>query len=684
MDAPAPTDTKQQRYSRRQTSQGRDIGSIPAIVDQERRDAARMCLRTHLETYHAADFEIGWSPSHLLLINAIQTAIFEGLQQAIGYPRGSGKTTICQRGVMWGALHGHRRFPMIFAAESTKATGHLKTIKLELMSNDMLLEDFPEVCFPFRCTEGIAQRANHQTCRGEPTDIELGSDNIVFPRVDETIARGNSEIIIGVGTVTGSAARGSLVRGTRPDLALIDDPQTDKSAKSPVMIQERTKSINAGILGMAGPNKSIAALMTCTVIAKDDLADKHLDRKIRPEWHGIRVKMMDSMPVNMTMWDQWSDLMREKHENDLPLDDVHQFYIDNREKMDEGAKIYWDGRIWPGFVSAIETAMFFYYRDPAVFASEFQNEPVEMDSDEGMPSVEIIRKQTNDRRKRAVPRNVEKITAFVDVQKKMLFFVVVGWEANFTGHVLEYGTWPDQRRKYFTKLDARVTMGHKVPGASWETCLNKALKSLILEQLNHPYIREDGVEMRIERGLVDAQWGESTATVYSMLADSKVAPVWMPSHGMAVRASQKALNDVAQKRKSKTKVGVHWRVTKHEQYKIERVTFDANFWKSFHAARWNTEPGDPGSMFLHGRRDHLLFAEHLNAEYGILVESGGRSVTEWKAKPGQDNDWLDGMIGNSVAASMLGIKTQSIRAMIPKTESDLPAVTAANVAQFYS
>jgi hypothetical protein len=57
---------------------------------------------------------------------------------------------------------------------------------------------------------------------------------------------------------------------------------------------------------------------------------------------------------------------------------------------------------------------------------------------------------------------------FIDVQAKLLFYVVAGWEKDFTGYVVDYGTWPDQKRPYFTLRDARHTLATAVPGAGLE------------------------------------------------------------------------------------------------------------------------------------------------------------------------------------------------------------------------
>ena len=52
---------------------------------------------------------------------------------------------------------------------------------------------------------------------------------------------------------------------------------------------------------------------------------------------------------------------------------------------------------------------------------------------------------------------------------------------------------------------------------------------------------------------------------------------------------------------------------------------------------------------------HRLISEHWTAEYCVKTQGNGRSVQEWKARPGgPDNDFFDCLVGAAVAASMLG------------------------------
>jgi len=60
------------------------------------------------------------------------------------------------------------------------------------------------------------------------------------------------------------------------------------------------------------------------------------------------------------------------------------------------------------------------------------------------------------------------LTAFVDIQQKLLFYMVVGWEDDFTGYVVDYGSYPDQKRSYFTLRDARLTLATSAEGTGLE------------------------------------------------------------------------------------------------------------------------------------------------------------------------------------------------------------------------
>ena len=62
-------------------------------------------------------------------------------------------------------------------------------------------------------------------------------------------------------------------------------------------------------------------------------------------------------------------------------------------------------------------------------------------------------------------------------------------------------------------------------------------------------------------------------------------------------------------------------------------------------------------MLLPGvdEHDHYLLSEHFTAEQSKPIVYDGSAGVTWEARPGRDNDWFDTLVGNCVAASMLGV-----------------------------
>jgi len=246
---------------------------------------------------------------------------------------------------------------------------------------------------------------------------------------------------------------------------------------------------------------------------------------------------------------------------------------------------------------------------------------------------------------------------FVDVQANLLFFVVAAWEDDFTGYVIDYGTFPDQRRPYFTLRDARLTLSVATRASGLEGAIYAGLDALTRELLGREWKRDDGAAMKIERCLIDANWGSSTDVVYQFCRQSAYGSVVMPSHGRFVGASSQPFSEY--KRRPGDRIGHNWRMPNVQGRRaVRHVVYDTNFWKTFVHARLAVPMGERGCLSLFGdsAEAHRLFADHLSAEYRVKTEGRGRTVDEWKLRPERsDNHWLDGVVGCAVAASMQGV-----------------------------
>ena len=660
-----------------QSLAGRDIAPIPEVVNPERKTACERNFQLFCETYFPDTYALAWSADHIKAIERIETAVLRGGLFALAMPRGSGKSTLTETAALWAMLYGHREFVTLIGATESAALEMLDSIKTELEVNERLAEDFPEVCYPIAQLDGIANRCAGQICNGERTRITWTSNEIVLPTIAESKASGIIVRVAGItGRIRGMKYKRSDGRSVRPSLVIIDDPQTSESAGSLEQTKKRVRVLAGDILGLAGPGQKISGIMPCTIIRPGDMADIILNRNTHPDWNGEKTQMVDKFPINMKLWEEYAEIRADALREEGNFQRATDFYLTNREAMDAGAVVSWEARYNHDEVSALQHAMNLKLQDEAAFQAEYQNDPLPEDTfDESLLSVDEICGKINGIVRGKVPLYCDKLTMFIDVQKALLFYTVIAWADDFTGAVIDYGAWPDQHRRQFSLADANPTIHSKFPKAGFEGGLYSALTKLTDDYLGREWEREDGALLKIEKALVDANWGQSTDIVYQFCRQSVHAGIIMPSHGRYVGASSKPMTEY--RRQPGDKLGFNWMIPNVAGKRaIRHVIYDTNYWKSFIHARLGISLGDNGCLSLYGRipGNHQLLAEHLTAEYRVRTEGRGRTVDEWKLKPqNSDNHWLDCVAGCAVCASILGaaLPETLTKARVPKARIKL-------------
>lgn len=643
---------------------GRDVGPIPEVVDTERKKMCERNFRSFCEEYFPETFNLDWSDDHLKVISKIEQAVLHGGLFALAMSRGSGKTSLAECACLWAMFYGHRNFVALISATERGAREMLESIKTELDKNEFLLEDFPEVVHPIHELDGISNKCPGQLCDGKRTHIKWTSKEIVLPTIKGSSASG---AIIRVAGIT-SRIRGMKFKrpenaqSLRPSLVIIDDPQTSESANSLEQIRKRVRVLAGDVLGLAGPGQKISGIMPCTVIRMGDMADQILDVKTHPEWNGERTKMVYDFPKNEKLWEKYAEIRGDSLRQYGDIRDATAFYKEHQAEMDEGAKVSWRERYNHDEISAIQHAMNLKFQDEAAFWAEYQNEPKPEDlGEDRIMSASEISQKLNGMKKGEIPVSCNYVTMFIDVQKELLYWLIAAWEEDFTGYVVDYGAYPEQLSRYFHLNEARPTLLNTAPGAGLEGSIYSGLEKLCGIYLDKEWKRDDGAMMKIDRCLIDANWGQSTDIVYQFCRQNTHSTVLLPSHGRYIGASSKPFSDY--RRQPGDRIGHNWMIPNvRGKRAIRHALFDANYWKSFIHARLAVAMGDKGCLSLYGRdpNSHLLLAEHLTSEYRVKTEGRGRKVDEWKLRPeASDNHWLDGIVGAAVAASILGASLPS-------------------------
>jgi len=653
--------------SRASSESSRDIASegwVHPPMNPDRKAVCCSSFRGFCEQYFPQTFHLAWSQDHLKVIAKIENAVLGGGLFAMAMPRGSGKTTLCETACLWAMVYGHQEFVALIGSDEDHAADMLDAIKSELENNDLLEEDFSEVCGPIRALEGIHQRAAGQLYQGARTHVGWTAKEIILPTVPGSPGSGAIIRVAGItGRIRGMKFKRPDGKSVRPSLVLLDDPQTDESARSPSQCATREQILAGAILGLAGPGHKIAGLMTLTVVRPDDMADRILDRDKHPQWQGERTKMVYAFPApgskGEKLWQQYAQVRAEGLRNDRGVEDATEFYRKHQDQMDEGVEVAWPERHNPDELSAIQHAMNLKLdQGDAAFWAEYQNEPPEVDQGDDLLDPGAIAGKTNGMKRADVAVGVNHVTMFIDVQGALLFWMVCGWEDDFTGYVLDYGAYPDPRKAYFTLRETKRTLMTVHSGGGQEAAIYAGLEALTNDRLGRKFRRDDGAEMAIERCLIDANWGNSTDVVYQFCRQSSHAAIVMPSHGRYVGAASTPFGDYKPKRGDR--VGLHWRIPSVQGRRNVRYTLiDTNYWKSFVQTRLAVSMGAPGCLSLFApdvaAGGHQLLSEHLTAEYRVKTSGRGRELDEWKLRlPGSDNHWLDCLVGCAVGASMQG------------------------------
>lgn len=327
-----------------------------------------------LLAYLPAAYPLPFGQVHRDIIAAFRYSLLTGGNMAAAAPRGTGKSTLVNGLLLMALLEGLTKFPATIPWDDKAKKRALRFWANELCFNARIHRDYPEATAPFKACRGVANRLAAVTQGGEATGARLGVDEgvIVLP---------NGLGAIGSATINGNPRGLNYAsidgRIIRPSIAVVDDPQDRKTAKSKKRVQDIIERLDADVAGMAGPDSRMPIVMPCTVIERDDVAEHYLTH---PDWKAIRVGQIVTWPDGWEtkgsrarrMWDEWNSIRVEEC-------DCLSFYATNKAEMTQGMTVSWEWRFDAkrGQPDAFYGAMVDYYvMGEDAFAAERQNAPV--------------------------------------------------------------------------------------------------------------------------------------------------------------------------------------------------------------------------------------------------------------------------------------------------------------------
>lgn len=664
---------RQLRYQARKNEEEATIPGLPKVHDPERRDACKYDLHLFLTTYfpHSTGLK-PFSDAHKDAILRMQMAILEGGSVVLTcFPRGFGKTTISENTAIWATLYGHRRFVPIIGADKGAASDNIDSLKFELTENDLLVEDFPEVCLPFKALDNKSQRCANQKHEGQLTYIRWSAEELGFAWIRGADGNylpnsGATFRCLGItGRIRGMSIKTPDGQKMRPDFFILDDPQTDESALSPTQCEKRLSIYQKSVLRLGGHQKLLSGLINATVIEPEDMVDTLLSHEKHPEVEGLRIPMLKSMSAaHDTLWmEKYADIRRTYNPDDprdrrRAINEANEFYQNNRAAMDAGAEATWSYCFaeQDGELSAIQHAYNILIDDgPTVFASECQNQPISRlpIGMEFLTAEEML--DTRVGHHALVPRGVETVSFHIDVQKNALYYCVTGFTDDFTVYPIEYGIFPEQRGGRLEYGRASNTLEKKYPGMSDEKILESAVCDLVRQLCGKSWSRDDGVKVSVQCGLVDG--GYQSDAVQAGIARSGEKEVYV-AYGRGIKAADTPMMQLPKRNNEKRSkdMFVPWLMRLDQNRRSTRyVLFCTNSVKTFVHRRIKSKIGDPGSFML-PRGNHKEFAQMVcSSEYPTETEGPHGKVLEWQILPTKpDNHLFDALVGSVVAASITG------------------------------
>jgi hypothetical protein len=652
---------------------GRTIARIVRHVDPP---PAVLRERTRLENnfpnwlrFHGGEaFSSPWSADHEKILQRVEKATNAGGLFTLAMPRGHGKSTIIKWTAIYALLTGRRKYVVVVAATADLAQGIVDFVRQQIMESNTLHRHYPHVTEYARATGGKGLKARYQLRADMKTSgIHWSKSTLVLPEVTnegQVLANGSkvdgkhAELYPAAGAILEAHGLTGAIRGKwrdsrtgrvwRPDFAIIDDPQTRESAESVAQSGQRERIVTGDVLGLAGHNRRIAAVMPVTVIQNGDFASRFLDHELHPEWQGIITKLVNVWPTaQKTLWAKYAEIYRREASEGRGLECATAFYLEHRAAMDAGAQVAWEYRVRDGEISALQTAENLLLEMGTQFWAEMQNEPQRFDSSVYSLDAKQVQQHVGKLPRLVVSDQARILVAGCDINRAGLHWVVASFTQNMTGQVVAYGRWPESGDVW----------QENAPEGERKSALYLALVNLGKYLQALPFTRF-GKRVSPSRLLVDR--GFEPETVQAFCAQSSFRFKVLAARGYAGHKYMV---------RKQTLVGAPFeQAHMTEASSGQFIAWNADYWREVMQRAWLGEVGTPGGIVLYtsDMRDHVQFSNHITAErlrQKYQTDAGVR--WEWTWLGGTDrrqpNDWADALNECYVAAASLGLTSQGTK-----------------------
>jgi len=314
-------------------------------VRAERRKAAQQSLAAFGKLYFSEHLSRPPSKMHKELYELLQD-LPPGGRLAVAGPRGSAKSTLVSLiYLLWFICYKKAKFIVLVSDTEEKAADFLGHVKDELVENDRLVADFPEVC-------------------------EQGGRYPRWPRWRRNeIITANKVKVTSLGY--GQNIRGKRHRQDRPELILLDDVEGRENTATAEGRFKLDEWFHKAILKSG--TRDTRVVVVGTIQHYDALLSKLTDPTKNPMWTGRIYRSVMAWASRQDLWESWVAILRRMDEYDGATGPAaaKAYFEAHRQAMLEGTDV-----LWPECEDYHTLMLMREGEGPAAFDSEKQNEPV--------------------------------------------------------------------------------------------------------------------------------------------------------------------------------------------------------------------------------------------------------------------------------------------------------------------
>lgn len=548
----------------------------------------------------------------------------------------------------------------------------------------MLYQDFPEICHPVIELDGAPQRAGKQHIDGRLTNIVWSADD--YFRLPDVHGGPYGDAGSPFGGVKMShcgldgAFRGINIDGDRVSYIGIDDPETEEGARSYERSVVLENKIDRDIAGLGSDEYNLGMSLATTVQTHYSFSARVTDPKTKPAWggkrYGVFIKWpggVDKLPDKEDDWPEsakkWLEYIalrkKDQFEGDPFGRTAVEFYIANRESMDEGAELLSQHFIPITMEDGTELVHSSIQQEwnkiadtsLEAYCTEYQNDPEEGESDKALElTPAIVANRLSGLRRNDLPSANAVISGMLDMGDRYGHWAKGAWTGNASGNVIDYG------------IMEVPTMATGMSGEAKEIAIYNALMDFLPSVLavNPP-----------DHFFIDSGDGDHTQAVYRAVMDMGET-CFHPSKGWSA-SKFKVPKVTPQNRQDIFIVNEHCYASFQDMREkptdprrgVWLYNFDSEYAKHWTHLRFITPTFDeieyaegskkcqPGTLSLfepEEPRIHTAYSHHICAEKRIdRWEEGKGWVRKW-LELSNNNHWLDATAGLCVTAWVAGVE----------------------------